>query len=192
MERACCLPDGMTESDSAATEREIAVAAAGRLEPAGDPARLTGGHVVMPAGGSVVKFAIMIVACGLIAAACGGAGGPSVAQQPRPLPERGEVRSEPIDEDHVRIWPASGAVQEGVAYQMTAYTHCGLDHALDFDGSFWEVEAGPDDPRDVLDNPEDEGVITLQSQDVAVYISSGGGDFRLRRVEGPREILLCE
>lgn len=121
-----------------------------------------------------------------------GVAGPAAGQQPQPLPERGEVRSEPIDEDHVRIWPASGSVQQGVPYRITVSTHCGLDHALDFDGSFWDAETGPQDPRDALDTPEDEGIITLESQDVAAYRSSKGGEFRLRRTDGPREILLCE
>jgi hypothetical protein len=44
----------------------------------------------------------------------------------------------------------------------------------------------------VLDNPEDAGEITLESPDVAVYRNSGGGEFLLRRTEGPRVIFLCE
>jgi hypothetical protein len=133
---------------------------------------------------------LVTVAVAVFAVACADGTG-TTAQQPQPLPERGEVRSEPIDEGRVRIWPASGSVQQGVPYQMTVDTHCGLDHALDFDGSLWQIETEPEDPWAVLDNLEDQGIITLESPDIAVYESSGGGQFRLRRLEGPQEILVC-
>lgn len=136
--------------------------------------------------------ALVAAATMLLTTACGG-GGASVGSPPQPLPERAEEpRSEMIDEDHARIWPTSGAVEEGVAYSMRADTHCGLDHLFDVDGSFWEVTDGPDDPWETLDNPEDEGVVILIAADTAVYESSGGGEFRLGRLDGPREVALCE
>jgi hypothetical protein len=142
--------------------------------------------------GSHTMAALVAATTMVLTAACGG-GGVSVGSQPQPLPERaGEPRSEMIDEDHARIWPTSGAVEEGVAYGMHADTHCGLDHLFDFDGSFWEVTDGPDEPWETLDNPEDEGVVILIAADTAVYESSGGSEFRLRRLDGPREVVLCE
>ena len=134
-----------------------------------------------------------IVGAAMVGLAVGCGGGLSVSGQPQPLPEpAAEPRWEMIDEDHVRIWPTSAAVEEGVAYRMTAFTHCGLDHLFDLDGSFWEVAEGPAESGEALDNPEDEGVVTLVASDTAVYASSTGAEFRLRRLDGPREVLLCE
>lgn len=123
----------------------------------------------------------------LAGAACGG----SAEQLAVPLPEpTTEPRSEELPDYRVRVWPNSARVEEDVPYRIDVYTHCGLDHLLDFDGSFWEVTQGPEAPE--LGDPEDEGVITLESEDRAVYRSSTGATFELRRLEGPREIYLCE
>jgi hypothetical protein len=113
---------------------------------------------------------------------------------PQPLPEpTAEPRWEELDDDGVvRHWPRSAQVEPGVPYRMTAYTHCGLDHLLDFDGSYWEVAGGPDDPYDALADPEDAGVITLVADDTAVYRSSTGAEFELRRTDGPRDTHWCE
>jgi hypothetical protein len=136
----------------------------------------------------LARLIVVIVAVALTAA-CGGGG---LGQAPRPLPEpTGEARTEDLPDGQVRAWPRSATVEEGVRYRMTVYTHCGLDYLLDFDGSFWEVASGPA-YDDTLGDPDDEGIITLVGVDDAVYESSGGGEFPLRRVEGPREVWLCD
>jgi hypothetical protein len=65
----------------------------------------------------------MVVVAALFAAACGDLEVASPTGRPRPLPPpAGEVRSELVDEDHVRQWPASGTVEQGVPYRMTTHT----------------------------------------------------------------------
>jgi hypothetical protein len=136
-----------------------------------------------------VRAGAVLMVLAVLAVSCGDAGGRDAARE---LPERGEVRQEELDDLRVRRWPASGEVEQGVRYRMTAYTHCGLDHLLDFDGSLWEVASGPDDPWAELGDPFDDGVIRLEADDVAVYESSTGAEFRLRRLEGPKDIHLCD
>ncbi len=135
----------------------------------------------------VVVLAGLLVSCGPLT---DGVLGPRGAPLPEPTTE---PRTEHLDDGAmVRMWPRSARVEEGVAYRMATYTHCGLDYALDFDGSFWEVVSGPTDRRTSLDDPEDEGTITLVETDRAVYESSTGAQFELRRTDGPREVHVCE
>ena len=137
-----------------------------------------------------MRTTISLLVALLLLAGCGQV---DQAAAPRPLPApASEPRTEELDEDQVRIWPRSAPIEHGVPYSLTAFTHCGLDHTLDVDGSFWEVVDAPDDPWAVLDNPDDDGVITILDDDHAIYTSSGGGRFGLVRTEGPRDVLYCD
>jgi hypothetical protein len=69
--------------------------------------------------------------------------------------------------------------------------HCGLDFLTDFDGSFWDPinPNAPGDPPAFFFN-EDQGTMTLVSEDRARYTSSSGEEVSLRRHHGP--VLLTE
>lgn len=99
-------------------------------------------------------------------------------------------RSEELPNEQVRIWPRSSRVEAGIRYRITVYTHCGLDYLLDFDGSFWDsAQAAPSEAA--WDDPDDDGVITLDSENEAIYRSSKGFEFRLTRHPGPKAVYLC-
>jgi hypothetical protein len=130
----------------------------------------------------------------VLLAACGGFGLRSgESAQPLPAPTT-EPRHEMLDDDEnqVRIWPRSARVEEGVAYHFTAYTHCGLDHALDFDGSFWRLDARLTPDSHDLGDPDDTGTIRLESTDVAVFTSARGTQYRLVRHDGPLDTFFCD
>jgi hypothetical protein len=132
--------------------------------------------------------AIVIAA---VVAACGGFAG--FGDAPRPLPEpTGERRSEDLPDGQVRFWPHSAPVERGVRYRMPVYTHCGLDYLFDFDGSFWEVTERPPDGQHGLDDPQDVGVVMLTDGDTVLYESSQGAEYRLARLDGPRDTYLCD
>lgn len=130
----------------------------------------------------------------VVVVGCGPTPGFVVGAEPEPLPEPTvDHRWEDLDDDRVRTWPRSARIEPGVDYRFTAYTHCGLDHAFDLDGSFWVLISEHDGPRhEVLDDPDDTGVATLLGDDTAVYRSSKGEEFRLHRIEGPIDIHLCD
>jgi hypothetical protein len=110
---------------------------------------------------------------------------------PRPLPSPStDRRSQDLGEGRARFWPNSVRVEEGVAYQITVYTHCGLDFLLDFDGSFWKLSADPPQTP-AWGNPEDSGVITLTGDDTALYRSSQGVEVDVTRLTGPKDVRLC-
>jgi len=137
-----------------------------------------------------MRTTIALLVALLLLAGCGQV---DQAAAPRPLPApAGEPRTEEIDEERMRIWARSAPIEQGVAYSLTAFTHCGLDHTLDVGGSFWEVVDAPEDPWAVLDNPEDDGVITILDDDHAIYTSSGGGRFDLVRAAGSRDVTYCD
>ncbi len=94
-------------------------------------------------------------------------------------------RSRPLADDRVRVWPSSAQVEEGVEYVYET-GHCGLTYELDFDGSFWEpaVEPGNEEPPSFFIN-QDEGTITLVSENEARYEGSTGETVELRRLHGP-------
>lgn len=93
-------------------------------------------------------------------------------------------------DDQVRFWPRSAAVEQDVDYEMTVYTHCGLDYLFDFDTSFWLLASGH--AHEGAADPVDEGVIRLVSDDEALYTSSLGYEFDLTRHEGPKDVFMCE
>lgn len=100
--------------------------------------------------------------------------------EPRPLPPPTE-RREPVElpDFRYRYWPNSSPVEPGVRYTMTVGTHCGFG-PIDFDGSFWEPD--PSANTNNLDDPEDTGVITLESEERAIYLTSKGIDIGLTRM----------
>lgn len=89
------------------------------------------------------------------------------------------------------MWPRSGQVEQGVEYRYET-GHCGLTYDLDFDGSFWRaVNPNRDkEPPSFFIN-QDEGYITLVSENEARYESSTGEMVELRRIEGPIVIGGC-
>ena len=54
------------------------------------------------------------------------------------------------------------------------YTLCGIDHRVDFDGSFWQSYAGGKAPT--VGNPVQKGTMALLSAEVAVFRFENQGD----------------
>jgi hypothetical protein len=103
--------------------------------------------------------------------------------QPLPSPTAGDFRSEQTDKG-TTFWPRSAPVEPGVEYRFNT-GHCGLEYLTDFDGSFWR----PMDPNGKAEDPlffynEDDGAMTLESKNVAVYESSDQQSVTLRRIPG--------
>jgi hypothetical protein len=113
-----------------------------------------------------------------------------------PLPDatKGGVYKE-LGDDRYEVWPASAPVDPGDHYRFTVHTHCGVDNApIDFDGSLWDYE-GPEltrGPEGDLEDPEDEGVITLVAEDEAEFTSEHGTVVTLQRHDGPKVIPGCD
>jgi hypothetical protein len=79
----------------------------------------------------------------------------------------------------------AGGAQLGTEYRYVLYDHCRLDTVpIEFDGSEWRIEGptGGANPPAGFGNPEDEGIITLDSADTGTYRSSGGVERRIIRV----------
>lgn len=112
--------------------------------------------------------------------------------QPRPLPKPADATRPPLplENGRLKIWPASAEVKQGVPYLFTLLTHCGLDHSVDFDASFWLIEEG--DPLAEFDNPTDEGTMILLDTEHARFTSDGGGGIEFVRLEGSKDVLPCE
>ena len=103
--------------------------------------------------------------------------------EPRPLPPPvGDRQPEELPDLVFRIWPNSAPVEQGVPYRIRVGTHCELG-PIDFDGSFWEAETDLTTADLDLPDPEDSGEISLESQDVALYISSTGAEITLTRMD---------
>jgi hypothetical protein len=75
-----------------------------------------------------------------------------------------------------RDHPRSPQVKIGQERPFTLYTHCGIDLRVDFDGSFWQSYAPKDLPP--LGNPDQEGTMTLLTDEVAVFRFENHGDER--------------
>lgn len=106
----------------------------------------------------------------------------------KPQPTRtGNPRVEETQDGLVRVWPISEDVEDDGKYLFTA-PHCGIGWMVDFDASFWEAVPPPD-----YGNGEhypffynsDEGTITFDGSDAAVYQASTGEEIQLRRLSGP-------
>lgn len=90
---------------------------------------------------------------------------------------------------------SSKPVQQGKAYRFVVSTHCGIDWAIDFDGTFWKPT--PNDARAYrqgnldLREPSDRGAMTLISHDEAVYRSKSGSVIHYLRDEVTRPDTPC-
>ena len=86
--------------------------------------------------------------------------------------------------------PCSPDADLGKAYRFQV-PHCGLSWVIDFDRSNWDVDETTmtEGENGRFGINSDEGTMTLEKQDVAVYRSFGGGDATLRRHTGPRKSL---
>jgi hypothetical protein len=104
--------------------------------------------------------------------------------RPLPSPTRKDFRSRQTD-NGFKFWPRSAPVEQGVEYEFNT-GHCGLEFLTDFDGSFWR----PLDPNGEQEDPlffynEDEGTMTLESENISTYESSDGQRVQLERIPGP-------
>ena len=92
--------------------------------------------------------------------------------------------------------PHSTNVPVGTSEQWIISTECGLDEAVfDIDGSLWVptnlAAADRQGPPDGFDPDNDVGVLTLTSEDQAVYRSSLGRSIPLVRLPGNFVIHEC-
>ena len=74
-----------------------------------------------------------------------------------------------------------------MSYRYVLYDHCGLDTVpIEFDGSQWRIEGptsdGNGNPPPGFGNPQDVGVVTLDSQNAGTFRSYGGVERRIVRV----------
>ena len=104
--------------------------------------------------------------------------------QPLPSPTGKDFRTRETNKG-TTYWPRSAPVEQGVEYEFNT-GHCGLEFLTDFDGNFWR----PLDPNGKQEDPlffynEDEGTMSLKSQDSATYDSSDGQRVQLERIPGP-------
>ena len=85
--------------------------------------------------------------------------------------------------------PLSPPAELGKVYPFMLYTHCGADHSVDFDGSFWQLS----DPAEVppsLGDPSQEGTMTLINRDYARFDFERGSLLFIRH-KGPKYLLPC-
>jgi hypothetical protein len=112
--------------------------------------------------------------------------------KPEPTVTTEEFRSEPLGDGRYRVWPRSEDVANEGTYRFSA-PHCGLSWMVDFDASFWDALRPHDsDGRDyAFFHNSDQGTITFEGDDGAVYIASTGEQISLRRLRGPIEMTPC-
>ena len=114
----------------------------------------------------------------------------------KPQPENvRELDSEQLPNGKLRLNSArTEDVEHEGTYQFRV-EHCGLDHIVDFDGSFWRAVK----PADYKENEDaypffynsDDGTITFEGDDEATYEASTGERITLTRIDGPIEVDLC-
>lgn len=85
--------------------------------------------------------------------------------------------------------PRSSPAELGKAYPYKLYTHCGVDLAVDFDGSFWQL-SHPVEVPESLGDPSQEGTMTLIDSDSARFDFAGGSLYFIRH-QGPKHIPPC-
>lgn len=88
--------------------------------------------------------------------------------------------------------PCSQNVEGGKAYAFQVL-HCGLIWVVDFDGSYWDVDKATmtEDEDGRFGINSDEGTMTLEGTNVAVYRSLRGGEATLHRHVGAPRFFLC-
>lgn len=95
----------------------------------------------------------------------------------------------------IQLQPRSQAAERGKAYPYRLYTHCGVDYAVDFDASFWDLAdpawAGSNgNPPVGIGNPYQDGTMTLLDAGHARFDFSGGTIHFTRHI-GPKIAPLC-
>ena len=89
----------------------------------------------------------------------------------------------------------SKSAKVGKPYRWVLSTHCGIDFAIDFDGSFWQAVV--EDRRafrrgNLKDLREpDRGTMTLVSENLATYASNNGPELHYERSETTRPDTAC-
>lgn len=112
---------------------------------------------------------------------------PAFLGGPRALPPAGDEHVVVRVGGPTQAWPSSKPVEEGVDYRYNT-GHCGLDFFVDFDGSFWKTGTATKG-ADLIN--QDDGTLTLLSEERAVYRSYDGWEVELSRIEAPIELGGC-
>ena len=88
--------------------------------------------------------------------------------------------------------PCSSNVEMGKPYRFQVL-HCGLTWVVDFDASYWDVERATmtEEENGRFGINSDEGTMTLEAEDVAIYRSFRGGSATLHRHEEPPSFSVC-
>jgi len=87
------------------------------------------------------------------------------------------------------LTPMSAPTLVGQPYPLTLNTHCGVNYAVDFDGSFWDatipVYEGAGTSPTPIDQPTQQGTMILQDADHAQF-DYGNQQIPFRRHPGPK------
>ena len=127
----------------------------------------------------------------------GGCASPAPTSTPSPAPTE-----TPLPNGMTRVVAKSAMALPGVSQPLSLYIHCGLDNAvIDFAWSLWD-QAGPTvpaprggggdiAPQTGIDDPFDQGTITLTGIDRAVFIAASGVRLDLVPHPGPKDVMVC-
>jgi hypothetical protein len=109
------------------------------------------------------------------------------------VPQRSTAPTSPTEANRpVRISSISGPAKGEGPFAHSAYPHCGLDYAFDFDGSLWDLVDSPSQGGPLLHDPHDDGVIGVLDEETIVFISQDGHELRLTRRHEPKHVgALC-
>ena len=101
-----------------------------------------------------------------------------------------------------RVVAKTALALPGVSQPLSLYTHCGLENAvIDFAGSLWDQAeptvpaprgGGNIAPQTGIDDPFDQGTITLTGIDRAVFIAASGVRLDLVAHRGPKDVVVCD
>lgn len=126
----------------------------------------------------------------------GGCASPTSTSTPSPAPTE-----TPLPNGMTRVSAKSAMALPGVSQPFSLYTHCGLDNAvIDFAGSLWDPTGqvpaprgggGNIAPQTGIDDPFDQGTITLTGPDSAVFIAASGVRLDLVPHPGPKDVMVC-
>jgi hypothetical protein len=157
----------------------------------------------------------VLASLALIAAACGGtspepepsaappAEGQPAAGEPAPQPPAAEP---PVEAEapllrqgfdgtcfpDVDAEPCTAGIPVGSHWTFEIYTHCGVEWIY-LDGRFWLTEPlGEFNAPPGWGNPLDEGVVTLEAADEALYLSQGGDQVSFEPAPADFEPPLCQ
>jgi hypothetical protein len=92
----------------------------------------------------------------------------------------------------VEAEPCTAGVPVGSHWTFEIYTHCGVEWIY-LDGRFWLTEPlGELNAPPGWGNPIDEGVVTLEASDRALYLSQGGDEVAFEPAPADFEPPLCQ